>query len=124
MSYQDLKVWQKSVALAKFVYEVTKLFPADEKFGLIQQIRRCTVSVASNISEGSSRNTNKEFANFLVIARGSLAELHTQAIIASEVRFLDDISKKRLEKEIEDIGKMINGLRKSLTSVKSQGASN
>lgn len=76
----DIKVWKKAIELSKIVYQNTQNYPAEEKYGLITQMRRCAVSVASNIAEGAGRNSNKEFTHFLGIARGSSYELQTQII--------------------------------------------
>jgi len=80
--YKNLTVWKKAIAFAGTVYEYTKPFPTSELYGLTSQMRRCAVSVASNIAEGCARQSNKEFIQFIAIANGSLAELLTQAIIA------------------------------------------
>lgn len=88
LPYRKLQIWQKSKDLTKVVYALTRTFPAEELYGLTTQLRRCAVSVPSNIAEGSQRRTNREFVNFLHIARGSLAELETQLIIASDLAYL------------------------------------
>lgn len=84
-SFKDLIVWQKSVDLSVRIYKVTEKFDSGEKFGLTSQMRRCSVSIPSNIAEGSKRGTDKDFLQFLRIANGSAAELETQLIIAQEV---------------------------------------
>ena len=89
-----LRIWVKSIELTKKVYELTKTLPDDEKYGLISQIRRCSVSISSNIAEGAGRESVKEFKYFLSIANGSSFELYTQLIIALE---LDYIKKKDFE---------------------------
>ena len=81
-SHKDLEVWKQAVSLAGLVYEVTKGFPADERFGLTTQMRRAAVSIASNIAEGAARHSDKEFVRFLHIASGSASELDTQLEIA------------------------------------------
>ena len=86
-SYKDLLVWQKSLALVKLIYELTRSFPQDERFGLVTQMRRAAVSVPSNIAEGQSRHTSGEFIQFISHAEGSLAELDTQVLIAIELGF-------------------------------------
>src|SRR5919204_4156129 len=86
-SYKDLVVWQKGIALAKLVYQLTKDFPSDEKFGLVAQMRRAAVSVPSNIAEGQARHTTGEFIQFISHAEGSVAELDTQLILSIELRF-------------------------------------
>ena len=81
-THKDLEVWRQAIELAKVVYRLTANFPASELYGLISQMRRSAVSVASNIAEGAARHTDKEFMQFLYIALGSLAELDTQYILA------------------------------------------
>ncbi len=85
-NYKQLIVWQNAVELSVFIYQLTKAFPAEEKFGLVSQIRRAAVSVASNIAEGAGRNSDGEFIQFLGIAAGSLNELETQIIIANQTQ--------------------------------------
>ena len=87
--HHDLRVWQDAMALVPRVYEFSKQFPADERFGLTAQIRRCAVSIPSNIAEGAARSSRKEFAHYLMIARGSLSELDTQLRIAHDLGFAD-----------------------------------
>src|SRR6516164_3234150 len=86
-SYKDLVVWQKGIALAKLVYQVTRAFPSEEKFGLVAQMRRAAVSIPSNIAEGQARHTTGEFIQGISHAEGSLAELDTQLTIAVELAF-------------------------------------
>jgi four helix bundle protein len=102
-------VWQASVELAKFVYTLTARFPSDERFGLIAQMRRCAVSVPSNIAEGASRRSKKEFLQFLYVARGSLSELETQLTIAEQLGFVSS-SKSCIRLKIEDAFGLLNGL--------------
>ncbi|MBI4090183.1 MAG: four helix bundle protein [Candidatus Kerfeldbacteria bacterium] len=85
IDFKDLRVWQRSIALVKRVYTITKNFPNDEKYGLVAQIRRSAISIPSNIAEGHLRGTKKEFRQFVVIARGSCAELETQLVLAHEL---------------------------------------
>lgn len=86
---EDLKIWNKSIELAKSVYQLVAELPADEKFGLNSQIKRCSISIPSNIAEGAGRNSNKEFKHFLSIANGSAYELQTQLILATELNFIN-----------------------------------
>src|SRR6266705_3834214 len=86
-SYKDLVVWQKGIALAKLVYQLTKNYPSEEKFGLVAQMRRAAVSIPSNIAEGQARHTTGEFIQFLSHAEGSVAELDTQLILSIELKF-------------------------------------
>lgn len=81
--FKELEVWKRSVKLAKTVYQLTKRFPDSERFGLISQLNRCSVSIPSNIAEGAGRNTSGEFKQFLGISIGSLYELETQLIISN-----------------------------------------
>jgi len=114
--YKELKVWQKSVALATDVYRLTKDFPSDERFGLTSQINRSVVSIASNIAEGSGRGTKKDFSRFLSIAYGSSYELETQMIISNNLKFLTPENFDRINCSIEEIQKMLFGLQKSLST--------
>src|SRR3989344_5154634 len=86
-SHRDLIVWQKSMKLVSLVYTFSKEFPADERYGLTSQMRRAAVSVPSNIAEGRSRSSRKDFAQFLHISLGSVAELETQIEIAKNLSF-------------------------------------
>ena len=107
-SYRDLIVWQKAMALAKQVYLITKTFPKDEIYGLTSQIRRCSVSVPSNIAEGRGRGSDKEFIRFLNIALGSVYELQTQLELALSFNYIsnyDEINELSIEVE-----KMLNAL--------------
>ena len=114
-SYRDLEVWKLSIDFVKKVYQVTHNFPASEKFGLINQIRRAAVSIPSNIAEGQGRNSTKEFKQFLAISLGSLAELETQLIIAKEIEYLTQNGLDALLSPLDRIRKMIKGLSKGLS---------
>ena len=83
--FRDLNVWQKSMTLARDIYLFAKKLPADEKFGLISQMRRCAISIPSNIAEGSKRRTKQDFTQFLKIASGSAAELETQLLLSQDI---------------------------------------
>lgn len=113
---RDLIVWQKAVDLAVSVYKITRYFPKEELFGLVSQMRRCAVSVPSNIAEGQARNTTGEFKQFLGIAKGSLAELDTQLKIARRLTYLEEDVHKTHVDDCNEIGKMLNGLLKSLAT--------
>jgi len=114
-SYEDLKIWQRSISLSQNIYRITRNFPREEIYGLTSQLRRCAVSVPSNIAEGQARQHTKEFIQFLYQARGSLAELDTQLIIAKEVGYLSEESLAPLRAEISEIRKMIHALVRKLT---------
>ena len=113
-SYRDLQVWQKSMALVKQVYLESSAFPKDELFGLTSQIRRAAVSIPSNVAEGHARDSTKEFLHHLSISLGSLAELETQLILASDLQYLTDNGPLPLLQQTDEIGKMIRGLQISL----------
>ena len=86
-SYKDLIVWQKSIQLALEIYKITEEYPKSELYGLVSQMRRCSVSISSNIAEGRSRVSRKQFAQFLIIAHGSASELETQIEISKKLPF-------------------------------------
>ncbi len=86
---EDLKIWKKSMDLTKSVYQLASKLPTDEKFGLSSQIKRCSISIPSNIAEGAGRNSNKEFKQFLSIANGSTYELQTQLMLVTELNLID-----------------------------------
>ncbi|WP_430964996.1 four helix bundle protein [Spongiimicrobium sp. 2-473A-2-J] len=111
-SYKELRVWQKSIALIKEVYKVTNGFPEDEKFGLIGQMRRSSVSIPSNIAEGWGRKSLKNYIQFLRNSRGSLFELETQVVISKELNYIK--YSRTIENQIEEISKMLNSLIRSL----------
>lgn len=112
-SFEKLNVWQKSKDLAITVYKFTETFPNEERFGLISQIRRSSISVVSNIAEGTGRNSNKDKARFTEIAFASLMELLNQLIIAYELSFISKDQYESTRKDIEEISRMLNALRKS-----------
>lgn len=113
-NFRDLDVWEKSVNLATIVYEVTESYPKSEKYGLCSQLRRCAVSISSNIAEGAGRRTKKDFSRFLDIATGSCYELETQLTISQNVDYLDDKSYQSITDKLVEIQKMIYALRQSL----------
>jgi len=118
-SYRDLLVWQKGISLAKTIYKLTAEFPSEEKFGLISQMRRAAVSVPSNIAEGQARHTSGEFVLFISHAEGSLAELDTQLTLAVELGFLSAEKSKPCASSIDELHRMLNGLRRVINGQKS-----
>jgi len=106
-SYRDLKVWQKSIELARDLYTKTRTFPEDERFGLTSQVRRAGVSICSNIAEGQARRTTKDFVQFLHISRGSLAELDTQLTLSHKLGYLDEENYQKLLIQIDEIQRML-----------------
>ncbi|TAJ13015.1 four helix bundle protein [Patescibacteria group bacterium] len=113
-SYKKLVVWQKSMTLVVNIYEATNKFPASERFGLISQMQRASISIPSNIAEGSERNTKKDFAQFIHIALGSTSELETQIDIAFRLKFINSEKYSELEKQVIEIKKMLVSLKLSL----------
>lgn len=109
-SYKDLIVWQKSFSLSVKVYDVTKLFPKEEIYGIVSQMRRCAVSVPSNIAEGYTRHKRGEFLQFLQIAFASGAELETQLAISKELRYLSDAKFEEINMVLQEVQKMLNAL--------------
>lgn len=93
-NFKNPEIWKRSRALVKVIYEETNNFPSEEKFGLTLQVRRATVSVASNIAEGCGRGTDKQLAQFLNISIGSLCELETQIYLANDLEFIDNKSSR------------------------------
>ena len=112
-SFRELIVWQRSIQLGTRIYERTKVFPREKIFGLKMQMRRCAISVPSNIAEGYGRQHTTEYIRFLQIARGSLNELITQLEIAKSLDYLQDIVD--LIQECDEIAKMLNNLIRKLT---------
>ncbi|MDX5976701.1 four helix bundle protein [Vreelandella alkaliphila] len=112
--HQELRVWQQSMDLVEQIYSITNTFPDGERYGLISQMRRCAVSVPSNIAEGAARGSTQEFIRFLYISQGSLSELETQILIANRLNYLSDISVNI--NSIQQISSQLGGLIKHLKS--------
>ena len=112
--YRELKVWQKAMEMVTEVYRITQTFPREEIYGLTSQIRRAAVSVPSNIAEGQGRLTRGEFRQFLGHAKGSLAELETQILIAKNLGYIND--PLRTLDRLSEVARMLNGLLNSLRS--------
>jgi four helix bundle protein len=115
-SFRDLKVWKKSIDLTVLVYEFTKGFPKEEVYGLTSQMRRASVSIASNIAEGSARGTRRDFRQFVKLARGSNYELQTQLVIAQQLDFGNAQQSEKVGALSQEIGKMLSGLSEYLTA--------
>ncbi len=113
-NFRQLEVWKQSVEFVTKVYEVTKQFPSNEKYGLVIQMNRCVVSIPANIAEGCSRKTEIDFARFLEIAIGSSFELETFFEIACNLSFIEGKEKEYLITELNIIQKRINALRESI----------
>ena len=113
-SFRDLKVWKLGIELVKRVYALSRSLPNSEKFGLISQMQRAAVSVPANVAEGCARSHTREFLHHLAIARGSLAELETYFVIASELGYVDRSAVEAVEAVSEEVSRMLLGLQRSL----------
>jgi four helix bundle protein len=111
--HKNLDVWKLAMECVTDIYLITKTFPLDERFGLTDQLRRAAISIPSNIAEGSSRSTKKEFVNFLYMAQGSLSEIDTQLEISLKLGYVTLEECKEVYIKLERIGKMITGLIKN-----------
>jgi four helix bundle protein len=112
--FKELLIWQKSRNFCSEIYSVTSTFPNDEKFGITNQLRRASVSIPSNIAEGSSRNSNKDFSRFLEIAIGSAYEIETQLLIASDLGFIKSEKLVLIINQLDEIIKMISKFKSTL----------
>ena len=115
-SYRDLEVWQKGMDLVVACYAAAKNFPSDERFGLTTQLQRAAVSVPANIAEGHGRTHLKEYLNHISIAYGSLMEIETHVQIAERLNYLSSECVGKLLSDTERLGRMLNGLKRSLES--------
>ena len=113
-SYKDLIAWQKGMELVTMVYDATERFPSLEQFGLVSQLRRAAVSVPSNIAEGKAHYSNRDFVRFLRYARGSLAEIETQVLIAQQRKYLPASTVAKLTQHLDELGRILSGLINSL----------
>lgn len=109
--FTDLKVWQRSHALTLQMYRVTSSFPDHERFGLVSQLRRASASVPTNIAEGSKRLRSQDYARFLNIAEGSLAETEYLVILARDLAYIGPDVSEPLLKEADEIARMLHALR-------------
>lgn len=112
MNYTELEVWKYSRGLVKLVYILTKSFPKEEMYGLTNQIRRCAVSVPSNIAEGIGRQSNKETIHFLYIAKGSLQEVETQLYLSFDLGYISEDELKNILEKVISSKKLLNGFIK------------
>ena len=110
---EKLEVWKESILLVKTIYKLTDSFPSTERFGLISQLRRASISISSNLAEGTSRNTNKDKAYFSNIAYSSTMEVLNQLLISKELNFINEEDYLDIRKQIYKISNMLNALRKS-----------
>jgi len=112
--FEKLRVWQKSRELTKHIYLITKNYPAEEKFGLVSQMRRSAISISSNIAEGSSRKSTKDQSHFYNMAYSSGLELLSQSILSLDLQLINEATYKELRESIEQITKQLNALSKSI----------
>ena len=118
--YRDLLVWRKAMELVTKIYQVTECFPKSEMYGLSSQLRRAVVSVPSNIAEGQGRDSSREFVHHLSFAYGSLMETETQLQIAVNLGFIQQMEVNHLFNNTAEIGRMLNGLSRSLRKTLAQ----
>lgn len=112
-NHKDLVVWQKARQLAAAVYQLSTQFPTPEQFGLTAQCRRASISILSNIAEGTGRGSDREFRQFLYVARGSIAELESQLLVAADLGLL--AAEHPIFSDIAEVGRMLNGLIGAIT---------
>ncbi len=113
-SYKDLIVWQKSMGLTVLIYELTEKFPKSEIYGLTSQMRRCAISIPSNIAEGSRRSTKKDYSHFMSIAFGSGSELETQVEIAKRLFFSKDPDFIKIDSLLDEVMRILNKMISNL----------
>lgn len=116
-NYRDLKVWQFGMDLAISVCRLMESFPKHEQYGICSQLRRCSVSIPSNIAEGHQRDSTKEFLRHLSITRGSLAELETQIMIAQRLDYLTHEKSQQLLSQMDELSRMLQGLQAALRNL-------
>ena len=119
-TYKNLIVWQKAVQLSIDLYTTTRDFPKEEKYGIVSQLRRCGISIPSNIAEGRMRGGRKEWGRFLRIAFASGAELETQLLIASKLGFLGEEQHEKVSSLLTEVMKMLNALLQKANKVQEQ----
>ena len=116
-NFKELKVWQKSIDLSVDIYNAMAILPVDEKYGLVSQMKRCSVSIPSNIAEGSGRGSDLQFKHFFNISQGSAFELETQLIISNKLNLLNDELTTDLINQTTEIQKMIYSLERKITKI-------
>lgn len=113
--FRQLRVWQQAMDIVVDVYAIIRTLPVEERFSLCDQMRRSAISIPSNIAEGQSRNSSKEFIHFLSISRGSIAELQTQLILCDRLGYIEESVVSGLLFRLKDNDKMIRGLMKAIS---------
>jgi len=112
-SFEKLEVWKESIALSKNIFTLTKKFPKEEKFGLVNQLRRSVNSISSNLAEGTSRDTSKDKAHFTTMAYSSLMEVLNHLIISQELNYISEVNYLEIRKQISKKSNLLNGLKKA-----------
>ena len=112
--HENLTLWKKAIEFVVAIYKVTEHFPKEEKFGLTSQLRRASVSIVANISEGAARQSSKEFRQFLSHSQGSASEVDTELVIAFRLNYMRQVDFRRLTDDLDHIGRMITKLSKSV----------
>ncbi|OGM76889.1 hypothetical protein A2210_00160 [Candidatus Woesebacteria bacterium RIFOXYA1_FULL_40_18] len=115
-NFTDLEAWQEAHKLVLLVYQVTKKYPREERFSLVDQTRRCTISISSNIAEGFSRHGIKEKIQFYYVAKGSLTELQNQLLVAKDIGYIKPSTFEQITAQSITVHKLINGLIRSLNT--------
>jgi four helix bundle protein len=115
--YRELIAWQKAMELVCTIYRITNAFPAEERFGLTNQLRRAAVSIPSNIAEGQGRGVGRDFARYLRMANGSRQEVETQVLIGHRLSYLDETKTQHVMNELEELGRIISGLLRSVSDL-------
>ncbi len=113
-NFNNLKIWQLAIELAKEIYRATESYPKEEIYALISQMQRAAVSIPSNIAEGAGRETDKDFSHFLSIALGSSFELYTQIVLSKEIGYIDHTQTEKLQKMTIELQKMISAYKKKI----------
>ncbi len=113
-NFRNLKIWEESIDLTEQIYILTSNFPDTERYGLTSQMRRCSISIPSNIAEGSSRSSPKDFQHFLSISLGSAFELFTQLELANRLGMINDEQKNKLSESIVLIERKISSFKKQI----------
>jgi len=113
-THKDLDVWKLAVEFTTDIYRSTQVFPRHELYGLVSQLRRASISIASNIAEGAARHSTKEFIQFVYHALGSASEIETQLIVSKNLEYLDDTTYELLISKQTQLSKMLSGMIKSL----------
>ncbi len=112
--HKNLEVWKESIQLVKMIYNLCHNFPVDEKFGLVSQLKRASVSVPANIAEGAARQTNKEFYQFLSISSGSLSEIDTLIEISLSLEIVDSENYNKIFEQLNKVTALLNGLKRKV----------